>query len=145
MRRPVRHFLVAAFIVSIAVMVTISYALDPILRARIQHTMNLTMKGHRASLDHAHLSLLGVLSLRNLTIIQSAHPSAPIVHVADLRISIQWRYLLLGQVVVDCLISETDLRFNLIQLNTEASGQVSFLPRGWQDALQRLHRSRSAV
>lgn len=56
--------MLVGLMVSIAVIVIASYAADPLLRTRIERDMNLNMRGHRASLGHAHLSVGGVLSLK---------------------------------------------------------------------------------
>lgn len=131
--------MLVGLMVSIAVIVIASYAADPLLRTRIERDMNLNMRGHRASLGHAHLSVGGVLSLKNLTIIQIAHSSPPLVHLADLHISILWCDLLRGQIAVDCIVGPTDIQLNLAQLRTEAAGNVYFLPPGWRNTLRHLH------
>ena len=139
MQRSLYRVLLAISAALIAAIVVISYAMDPFLRDRIEREMNLNMRGYHAGLDHAHLSVLGVLSLRNLTIIQTEHPSPTIIHVPNLRISIKWHDLLRGQIVADCLVAGPDIHLNLIQLRTAASGKIALLPPDWQDALRRLH------
>jgi hypothetical protein len=131
--------MLVGLMVSIAVIVIASYAMNPFLRSRIEQEMNLNMQGHRASVGHAHLSVGGVLSLNDLTIIQIAHPSPPLVHLAELHISILWRDLIRGQIAVDCLVGQTDIQLNLAQIRTEASGTVSFLRPGWRNTLRHLH------
>src|SRR5579862_9883094 len=96
--------ILVGLIVLIAVIVIASYVIDPFLRARIEREMNLSMQGHRASLGHAHLGVGGALLLKNLTIIQIAHSSPPLVHLADLHISILWSALIRGRIAVDCTI-----------------------------------------
>jgi hypothetical protein len=134
------RYLLAALAIIIAAGVIISTALDPFVRARVEQSMNRSLKGYHTSLGHAHVSLLGgALALSDLTIIQDAHPSPPVGHIPYLRISIEWRALLGWHVVADCLISQPALDINLIQLSSEAKSKVSLRQRGWQDALQNIY------
>jgi Domain of Unknown Function (DUF748) len=133
-------YLLAALAIIIAAAVIVSIALDPFVRARVEQTMNRSLKGYHTSLGHAHVSLLGgALALSDLTIIQDAHPSPPVGHIPYLRISIEWHELLGWHVVADCLINQPALHINLIQLSSEAKSKVSLRQRGWQDALQNIY------
>jgi hypothetical protein len=118
----------------------LSSVLNPFLRTRIEREMNQTMRGYRVSLEHADLSILGgSLILRNLNIIQISHPSAPIIHLPALRMSIRWHDLFGGHIVADCLITEPDILMSFIQLSAATSGEIYILPPGWQDAVRRVH------
>ena len=140
MARSKSPYLFAALAIVIAAAVIVSIALDPFVRARVEQTMNRSLKGYHTSLGHAHVSLLsGALSLSDLTIIQDAHPSPPVGHIPYLRISIEWRALLGWHVVADCLINQPAIHINLPQLSSEAKGKVPIRQRGWQDALQNIY------
>jgi hypothetical protein len=132
--------LAAAAVIIIAAAVIVSYAMDPFLRGRIEHAINHNLKGYHADLGHAHLSIweLG-LALRDLTLIQDAHPSPPVGHIPLLRIGIEWRTLLGGHVVANCLIADPIFNINLMQLKSEAASKVPLRQRGWQDALQSIY------
>jgi hypothetical protein len=133
-------YLLAAVAIIIAAAVIVSAALDPFVRARVEQTMNRSLKGYHTSLGHAHISLLGgALSLSDLTIIQDAHPAPPVGRIPYLRISIEWRALLGLHVVADCLINQPAIHINLLQLSSEAKSKVSLRQRGWQDALQNIY------
>jgi Domain of Unknown Function (DUF748) len=137
--RSVGNAILIAILVLIATGVILSWAVNPFLRSLIENRMNQNMKGHRTSLSYAHISIAGVLSLGNLTIIQSAQPSPPIIHIKALRVAIEWLALLRGNIVADCLIDEPDIHINLAQLSREASGKIYILPPGWQDTLRHIH------
>lgn len=140
MPRSKSTYLLVALAIIIAAAVIVSTALDPFVRARVEQTMNRSLKGYHTSLGHAHVSLLGgALALSDLTIIQNALPSPPVGHVPYLRISIEWRALLGWHVVADCLINQPAIHINLIQLSSEAKSKVSLRQRGWQDALQNIY------
>jgi hypothetical protein len=131
---------IIAVVIIIAAAVIISYAMDPYLRRNIEHTMNQKLKGYHTSLGYAHLSIWGgVLSLRDLTLIQDAHPSPPVGHIPLLRINIQWSALLKRHIVTDCLILDAAFHIDLIQLKSEATSNVSLRQRGWQDALESIY------
>jgi hypothetical protein len=129
--RSVSNTILMAILAIIATGVILSWAMNPFLRSLIENRMNQNMKGHRTSLSYAHMSITGVLFLRNLTIVQSAQPSPPIIHIKALRVAIEWLALLRGNIVADCLIDEPDIHINLAQLDREASGKIYILPPGW--------------
>lgn len=134
------RFLIAALVFVAVAAVIVSHALDPFIRARVEHAMNKSLKGYHTTLARAHLSFLsGALGLTDLTIIQDAHPSPPVGHIPYLRIRIEWHELLGWHIVADCLIDQPDLNINLIQLRSEASSKVPLRQRGWQDALQDIY------
>jgi hypothetical protein len=137
--RSVSNTILMAILAVIATGVILSWAMNPFLHSLIENRMNQNMKGHRTSLSYAHMSITGVLFLRNLTIVQSAQPSPPIIHIKALRVAIEWLALLRGNIVADCLIDEPDIHINLAQLDREASGKIYILPPGWQDTLRHIH------
>jgi hypothetical protein len=134
------RFLLAALVIVVVAAAIVSRAMDPFIRARVERAMNKSLKGYHTSLAHAHLGLLGgALILKDLSIIQDAHPSPPVGHIPYLRIRIEWHELLGWHIVADCLIDQPEFNINLIQLRTEASGKVPLRQRGWQDALQDIY------
>jgi uncharacterized protein DUF748 len=84
------------------------------------------------------MSIAGVLSLGNLTIVQNAQASPPIIHIKTVRVAIEWRALLRGDIVADCFIDEPDIHIDLAQLKREASGRIYMLPPGWQNTLRHI-------
>jgi hypothetical protein len=130
-----------------AVLVTLVFVLfigekyeDPIIRARIESSMNRSLVGYKTSLESARLRFFdGTLFLYGLAVVQDAHPMPPVITIPMLRISIQWRELLWGKVVADCLISQPIASINLTQLRSERSSKRSVSQEGWQQALESIY------
>ena len=120
---------IAAFIVS--------FFLDGLIRPRIETNMNASLKGYHATLPHAHLQLLGLtLMLRDLTIVQMAHPQPPVATFPLMRFRIDWKSLLSGRVVAYVLLERPKFHIDEAQLATERNDRTSLRQKGWQDALQ---------
>ncbi len=125
----IAFLLIGAFIVS--------FFLDGLIRPRIEANMNASLKGYHATLSRAHLQLLGLtLTLRDLTIVQLAHPQPPVATFPVMRFRIDWRGLLFGRVVAYVLLERPKFHIDQAQLATERNGRSSLRQKGWQDALQ---------
>jgi hypothetical protein len=117
-----------------------SYALDPIIRSRVERTMNEKLVGYHIIVASAHLQLLdGSLTLRGITITQDAHPRPPVAEVPALEVRIQWSELFARRVVADALIRNPRLHIDLTQLRSERASNVPLSKKGWQDALQAIY------
>jgi hypothetical protein len=93
-----------------------------LLRSRLESAMNQYMTHHRVSLGYAHFKVFyGMLVLRNFTILQKAHPSSPIMHLGEARISIQWFDLIRGHIVANCVILAPTIELTAAQLKTEVA------------------------
>ena len=91
-----------------------SYYASPIRRSRLERAMNRNLVGYHTHRETARLRLFdGTLLLYGLYVSQEAHPTPP-VEIPMLRVSIQWRQLLLGRIVADCLLSQPTASINLI-------------------------------
>src|SRR6516162_1539605 len=86
-RRHRMLFLSGAFFGTlIAALFIASFFFDDIIRARAQTAMNQKLSGYHVTLEHAHLQLLGgILTLKELKVIQHAHPHPPVADIAMLR------------------------------------------------------------
>jgi len=114
-----------------------SYFLDPILRGRVEDSMNQKLVGYHTSLNHAHVHLLsGTLILTGLVVKQDAHPTPPVADMAKMEFNIQWRELFSGHVVADVLLTHPHVHINLIQLRAEKADPVPLSKKGWQDAIE---------
>jgi hypothetical protein len=133
-------WLATAFIGILVVLFFISFFLDPIVRAKVERTMNAKLIGYKTRVAHAHLQLVnGALTLKDVTVIQEAHAEPPVGNIPFLKIAIQWRELLTGNVVADLLIVNPRLHIDLTQLRTESAAKVPFSKKGWQDAIQSIY------
>ncbi len=123
---------VAAFI--------LSFILDPIVRARVESTMNQKLVGYHTSLSHAHGQLLtGSLILTGLVVKQDAHPTPPVADLPKMEFNIQWPEDFSGHVVADVLLTHPHVHINLIQLRSEKADPVPLSKKGWQDAIEAVY------
>jgi hypothetical protein len=135
-RRIVHWFLGAIALILISLFI-VSFFLDALIRPRIEANMNRGLKGYHASLDHAHLQLLDfTLTLRDLSVVQLAHPQPPVAIFPLMRFQIDWKSLFFGRVVANVLIGHPRLHIDQAQLATERKDPTSLRQKGWQDALQ---------
>src|SRR5690349_1144372 len=113
-----------------------SFFLDGFLRPRLQARMNAALKGYRVTLGHAHFQLVTLgLTLRRLTLRQTAHPSPPVADFPVMRFRVQWSALIYGRVVGNVELWRPRVYVNQPQLVAEAKSNTSLRQRGWQDAL----------
>jgi len=130
-RRIVLWFLGGIAFLSIGAFI-FSFFLDGLIRPRIETNMNASLKGYHATLPHAHLQLLGLtLMLRDLTIVQLAHPQPPVATFPILRFRIDWKSLLFGRVVAYVLLERPKFHIDEAQLATEQKDPTSLRQTGW--------------
>jgi hypothetical protein len=117
-----------------------SYFLDPIVRARVEATMNQKLVGYHTKLSHAHVQLLsGTLILNGLVLKQNTHPNPPVADFPQMKFSVQWREIFTGHVVADVLLTHPRVHINLTQLRAEKADPVPLSQKGWQDAIEAVY------
>jgi hypothetical protein len=117
-----------------------SYFLDPIVRSRVENTMNQKLVGYHTRLGHAHVQLLSAtLILNDLVVKQDAHPNPPVADFPQVTFDLQWRELVLGKVVGQVLLNHPHVHINLIQLRAEKANPVPLSKEGWQDAVEAIY------
>jgi hypothetical protein len=131
---------ISAVVILIFAVFVISFFLDPIVRDRVENTMNQKLVGYHTRLNHAHVQLLnGSLILTGLVVAQNAHPNPPVADLPEMGFYIQWRELITGHIVADVLLTHPQVHINLNQLRAQASGKVPMKNEGWQDAIQSVY------
>ena len=139
-RSRISAWVISAFAILIVAIFILSFFLDPIVRARVENTMNQKLVGYHTRLAHAHVQLLnGSLILDGLVVTQNAHPNPPVANLPEMGFHIQWRELLTGHIVADVLLTHPRVHINLTQLRTQASSKVALKDEGWQDAIQSVY------
>src|ERR1700752_841950 len=99
MARRIAVWLLGGVAVVLLFVFIVSFFLDGIVRPHIERTMNASLKGYSATVPYAHLQLVGLtLTLRDLTILQKAHPRPPIAIFPTMRFQIEWKALMFGHV-----------------------------------------------
>jgi hypothetical protein len=114
-----------------------SYLLDEPLRSNTEMKLNRDLKGYSVSLSGAHVQLIGFsATLKGLTVLQQAHPDAPVAYFPIVKASIHWRGLLAGRLVGEMILDRPKININLLQLRNETARGISLTERGWPQALK---------
>ena len=117
-----------------------SFFLDKPLRSVMEKKMNRDLKGYSVRLPGLHFQLIGLsMTLKELTVVQQAHPEPPIAYFPVLKASIHWREVLSGRLVAEFMLDRPKININLKQLRSEAASTVSLKERGWQQALEDIY------
>jgi len=117
-----------------------SFFIDEPLRRITEQKINRDLKGYSVRLPGLHLALIGLsLTLKDLTIIQQAHPEPPVARFPVLKASVHWREILSGRLVAELLVDRPRLHINLQQLRSEATSKVKLKERGWQQAVEDIY------
>lgn len=117
-----------------------SYFLDGPVRRITERKVNHDLKGYKVSMPKLHIQLIGFsITLKDLSVLQEAHPDPPIAYFPLLRASIHWREILSGRLVGDLLLDRPRLHINLLQLRTEAQSKTKLKQRGWQQAVEDIY------
>jgi Domain of Unknown Function (DUF748) len=136
----VAGWIIGTLAVIVVAIFAASYFLDPIVRSRVENTMNQKLVGYHTSLGHAHVQLLSAtLILNGLVVKQDAHPNPPVADFPQVKFDIQWRELVLGRVVGQVLLNHPHVHINLIQLRAEKANPVPLSKEGWQDAVEAIY------
>lgn len=118
----------------------LSYFINPIIRSRLQSTMNKNLVGYHTEVAGAHLQLLtGTLSLYGIKIIQNAHPDPPVADIKELKLNIDMGALASRRLVATLTIYYPKLHIDLAQLQTERTNHVSIKKEGWQQAVEAIY------
>lgn len=133
-----RWFWVAGGVIAlIAAVYGAAFLVDEPLRRSIEREMNGRLKGYTVHLGGASFHPHGFsLDLKNVVVTQDANPDPPVMRIARLRGSVQWRALLHGRLVGDMLIERPSVYLNLAHVKREMQDPTPIRQRGWQDALQ---------
>ncbi|HJU28384.1 MAG TPA: DUF748 domain-containing protein [Candidatus Binataceae bacterium] len=124
----------------IAVVYGLSFTTNPLIRSRIERTMNSKLKDYHVQIRWAHLQLIGGnLTLTDLIIRQNAHPEPPIARIPKLVAHVEWKQILHGRMVADFLLSRPQFHVNLIQLRAEESSKRPVSQEGWQQAVESIY------
>ena len=124
----------------VLILYSASYFLDEPLRSSMEKKLNQDLKGYSVRLPGLHIQLIGLsLTLKELTVLQEAHPDSPVVHFPILKASIHWREVLTGKLVAEFMLDQPKININLQQLRSEADSEVSLKERGWQQAVKDIY------
>lgn len=137
-----RGWKIAGAVVAVIVLllVAVSFFGDAPLRDSIEKRMNAKLKGYKASVGHAHLSVFGLsITLRNVSVAQNAHPDPPVMVLPYLKASVHWKELATLHLVADFLFRSPKLHVNRPQLMEEAQDPTPVKEKGWQEAFESIY------
>lgn len=129
-------------IIGIIVLVTaLSYLvrIGP-LRRYAEYRMNRHLKGYTVQIGRAYFHpFTFTLDLRDVALIQDAHPNPPVANINGLRATVHWGALVKLRLVGDFLIDRPKLYINLVNIQKEEQSKVPLKEKGWQDALESIY------
>ena len=129
-----------AAVAFVLVLFVASFFLDGPLRRVMEQKMNRDLKGYSVRLPGLHFQLLGLsVTLKELSVVQQAHPDPPVAYFPVIKASIHWREVLSGRLVAEFMLDRPKININLKQLRSEAASKVSLKERGWQQAVEEIY------
>ncbi len=102
--------------------------------------MNASLKGYSVVLPGLQFHPIGLsVTLRDLTIRQTAHPETPVARFPIVHASVEWKQLLTLHLVADFVLKNPRLHVDRRQLRTEAQSPVPVKDEGWQQAVEAIY------
>jgi hypothetical protein len=77
--------------------------------------------------------------LKEMTVIQQAHPDPPVASFPLLKATVHWSEILSGKLVAEFRLDRPKININLLQLRSEAANKDSLKERGWQQAVEDIY------
>jgi hypothetical protein len=133
--------LAAAVVAVLAILAIVaSFLIDEPIRRSMERRMNASLKGYSVVLPGLKFHPVGLsVTLRDLTIRQTAHPETPVAQFPLLHASIEWKQLLTLHLVADFLLKNPRLHIDLRQLRAEVQSPVPVKEEGWQQAVEAIY------
>jgi hypothetical protein len=142
LRPPGRRTRIAllAVAVLVALVVVASLLVDEPLRRTIESRMNSRLKGYTARIERLRFHPLGFgVTLFGVTFAQNAHPDPPIMDIARLDASVEWKALLHRRLVANFRLARPRLHVDLAHLREEAKDPTPLEDKGWQAAFEAIY------
>jgi Domain of Unknown Function (DUF748) len=133
-------WLVGALAAMLVLAFAFSVLIDEPLRRTVEGQMNARMKGYTARIGRLNFHPVGFsIDLRDLVLVQDAHPDPPVLYVPRLSASVQWSAIIRGRVVADFLFDGPEIHIDRTHLVRELEDPTPVKERGWQEALQAIY------
>lgn len=118
----------------------IAFLIEEPLRRLTERQVNARMTGYTARIGHLDLHPIGfAVDLRDVVIVQDAHPDPPVLRVPRLTASVQWRAIIRGQIVANFTVHAPEAHVDRIHLIRELEDPAPVQEHGWQEALQAIY------
>src|SRR5882724_2385520 len=137
-----RHWMIVGAVVGFVLLVAfaVAFLIDEPLRRYTEAKMNRALKGYTVHLKKLDFHPLGFsLDLKDVLVVQDAHPEPPVARIPLLSASVHWRALIHGRLVGDFLIDRPTLHVDLSQAKEEIADPTPVTERGWQDAVEAIY------
>jgi uncharacterized protein DUF748 len=133
-------WLLGALAAMLVLAFTVSVLVDEPLRRTIEGQMNARLKGYTARIGHLNFHPVGFsIDLRDLVLVQDAHPDPPVLFVPRLSASVQWRAIVHGRVVANFLFDGPQVHVDRTNLARELKDPTPVKEHGWQEALEAIY------
>jgi hypothetical protein len=129
---------------ALAILLVLAYAvaflIDEPLRRTIERQMNARMKGYTARIGYLNFHPIGFsIDLRDLVLVQDAHPDPPIMRAPRLSASVQWSAIIHARVVADFQLDGLEVYVDRTHVVRELEDPTPVKDHGWQEALQAIY------
>jgi len=140
----VRHPWIVATLVVLAVLGVVARLvvarIDEPLRRTLERRVNQALTGYTVSVGALDLHIIGfTVELKDVTVVQDARPSPPVIYLPSWRTHVDWWALLSLALVADTTFERPRVFITLEQGAQEANDPVPVTDRGWQDAVEAVY------
>jgi hypothetical protein len=126
--------------VVLALIIVGSFFVDEPMRRTIESQMNDRMKGYTVRIEKLSFHPIGLsVTLYGLKFSQDAFPDPPVLNIAKLEASVEWKALLHLALVANFRIERPKLYVHLEHLRQEAKDPTPIEDKGWQDAFKAIY------
>ena len=132
---------VATVVLALVVVAAVAVSrIEEPLRRYLERQVNESLTGYTATIGALDLHIVGLaVELENVTLVQNARPSPPVLYVPSWRTSVEWRSLLSLALVADTSFERPKVFITLDQTEQEVEDTTPVTDRGWQDAVQAVY------
>jgi len=110
--------------------------IDEPLRKYSERQLNERVKGYTFRIGALDFHPIGLsMDLKDISVVQTAHPDPPVAQVTNWHASVHWRELLSGHLVSDHTIDQPVVHFTRPQAAKEVKDDVPVEEKGWQEAV----------
>ncbi len=133
-------WIIGVLAVVVALAYVVAFLIDEPLRRMTEREMNARMKGYTARIGHLNFHPIGFsIDLRDVVLVQDAHPDPPVMRLSRLSASVQWSAIIHARVVADFQLDGLEVYVDRTHVVRELEDPTPVEERGWQEALQAIY------
>ncbi|MDC4224211.1 MAG: DUF748 domain-containing protein [Candidatus Manganitrophus sp.] len=135
-----RYWLIGFITLFALLLIIVGFFIDEPLRRYMEREANRNLKGYTIRIGALDFHPIGLsLDLKDVKIVQEAHPTPPMVSIQKASASLQWREILTGDVVSNWRIEHPIFYLNFKQAKKESKDATPVKERGWQEAVKAIY------